>query len=302
MIDIVCVNWNSGAQLRICVDSILNFGAGIVGKIIVVDNGSTDNSIQSIENLPNINIISAGENLGFGRACNLGARTAVSDYLLFLNPDAEIHQGTLQISLAYMQEPSNAKVGICGVKLLDRNGHVARGCARFPTAVSMTAKVIGIDRVFPRLGFVMREWNHECSRLVDHVIGAYYFVRRSLFDELQGFDERFFVYLEDLDFSLRASNAGWLVAYVAETDAFHAGGGTSDQVKALRLFYSLRSRLQYAAKHFSWSGVLVVSLATITVELTMRSLYALLGFSWNALKETWIAYYLLAMWCFSRDG
>jgi GT2 family glycosyltransferase len=281
MIDIVCVNWNSGVQLRACIDSIVNYGAGIVENIFVVDNGSTDNSIGSIEHFPNITIIAAGENLGFGRACNLGARNAVSDYLLFLNPDAELHSGTLQRSLDYMEDANNANIGICGVKLFEGDEHIARSCARFPTAMSVAANAVGIDRVFSRLGYVMREWDHESNRLVDHVIGAYYFVRRSLFDELQGFDEQFFVYLEDVDFSLRAHNAGWSVAFLADAHAFHAGGGTSDQVKALRLFYSLRSRLLYASKHFSWPGVLAVNLTTLLIEPVVRSMYAILRFSWT---------------------
>jgi len=141
----------------------------------------------------------------------------------------------------------------------------------------------------------MAEWPHDITRDVDHVIGAFFLVRRSLFESLGRFDERFFVYLEDLDFSYRARQAGWRSVYLANAQAFHAGGGTSHQVKARRLFYSLRSRLLYAAKHFSKSGAALVFLATLLLEPLSRSAWALMRRSLPSLKETWQGYGML--WC-----
>ena len=97
----------------------------------------------------------------------------------------------------------------------------------------------------------MREWNHEESREVDQVMGAFFLVRQKLFEEWGGFDERFFVYLEDVDFSSRARRVGWRSFYMAGVKAYHKGGGTSEQIKSTRLFYSLRSRILYSYKHFS---------------------------------------------------
>lgn len=296
MIEIIIVNWNAGTQLRNCIDSVTQHGAGLVKKSIVVDNGSIDGSDTGVEGLPNVNLIRAGANLGFGKACNLGAQNAKSDYLLFLNPDAALFADTLPKALAYMQDPAHAKVGICGVQLLDEAGHVSRSCTRFPSAAGFVAHAVGLDRLFPRLGHFMAEWSHEQTLQVDHVIGAFFLVRRAVFESLNGFDEHFFVYLEDLDFSYRAHQAGWQSVYLAETQAFHAGGGTSNQVKARRLFYSLRSRLLYAFKHFSWFGAVVVLLATLFVEPVSRSALALLRRSWTALKETWSAYGMLWRW------
>jgi GT2 family glycosyltransferase len=142
----------------------------------------------------------------------------------------------------------------------------------------------------------MAEWDHKQTRPVDHVIGAFFLVRRELFEALEGFDERFFVYLEDLDFSYRAYQSGWRSVYLGDVQAFHAGGGTSNQIKARRLFYSLRSRLLYSFKHFSWIGASAVLIATLLVEPLSRSVLALLRRSWPGLKETWAAYGMLWQW------
>ncbi|MEX1214262.1 glycosyltransferase family 2 protein [Saccharospirillum sp.] len=296
MIDIVTVNWNAGPQLKNCVDSITKYGGGLVDKIIVVDNGSTDGSEVLVETTPNVTLIRTGENLGFGKACNLGAKHADSNYLLFLNPDAALFEGTLGKAVNFMQESTNQTVGICGVQLIEESGKVSRSCVRFPTVTGFLAHAVGLDRVVPSLGHFMAEWDHLADREVDHVIGAFYLVRRGFFEELQGFDERFFVYLEDLDFSYRAHQAGWRSFYLADAQAFHAGGGTSNQVKARRLFYSLRSRLLYAFKHFSAPAALTVLATTLLLEPLARSVLALARCSLSAFKETWSGYRMLWAW------
>ena len=299
-LSIVIVNWNAGSQLTDVVASIAEYHHGLVEAVIIADNASTDDSLARVEALQDLPfkllIIRNSENLGFGKACNLGARQANSDYLLFLNPDAALYANTLPKALAYMQDPANARVGICGVQLLDETSHVSRSCSRFPSPLGLVSQVVGLDRVFPRLGQFMDDWDHHDVREVDHVIGAFFLVRRELFAALNGFDERFFVYSEDIDFSYRAYQAGWRSVYLADAQAFHAGGGTSRQVKARRLFYCLRSRLVYVFKHFSWVGAWGVLLAILLVEPFSRSALVLLRRSESGLKETWAAYGMLWRW------
>jgi GT2 family glycosyltransferase len=295
IIKVIIVNWNAGSQLNFCLSSFSNFLRKDVFEAIVIDNGSTDGSSASSLNFANVELLYAGQNLGFGKACNLGARDAQAKYLLFLNPDAAVVPSTLEKVLTYMQEPAHSDVGICGVQLLDESGHVSRSCARFPTPRGFVANAFGLDKVFPGIGHFMAEWAHDNTRDVDHVIGAFYMVRREVFDSLNGFDERFFVYLEDLDFSYRARQAGWRSVFLADAQAFHAGGGTSNQVKARRLFYSLRSRLLYAFKHFSWAGAVLVMLTTLLVEPLSRSALAVVRRSWPSFRETWQGYGML--WC-----
>jgi len=128
----------------------------------------------------------------------------------------------------------------------------------------------------------------ECmeSRDVDQIIGAFFLVRRSLFDALGGFDPRFFVYFEEVDFSLRALQAGFRSYYLASSTAYHKGGGSSHQAKAARLFYSLRSRLLYGFKHFSFLDAFALALLTLTVEMAARLLAALGSLSLSKLVET----------------
>jgi GT2 family glycosyltransferase len=295
-VTVVIVNWNSGDQLCSCVKSIILNGGQCVREIIVVDNASTDASDTCIEGVSGVRLIRAGANLGFGKACNLGARQALSEYLLFLNPDAALYADTLPKAMAWMQDPINARVGICGVQLLDEGGHVSRSCARFPSALGFAAHAFGAVRFFPRLGHFMTEWNHLSNNQVDHVIGACFLMRRRLFVSLNGFDERFFVYFEDVDLSFRSNQAGWSSMYLAEIQAFHAGGGTSRQVKSHRLFYSLRSRIQYSFKHFSILASLSVLLVTIIVEPFSRVALSMARGSWGEIKEVGSAYSMLCRW------
>jgi GT2 family glycosyltransferase len=296
LISIVIVNWNSGDQLRRCVDSICNSNHEVQYEIIVVDNDSNDGSEIFIDKDHKATLVHARCNLGFGKACNLGSSYATGDYLLFLNPDAAIFSDTLKTSLGFMSEPSNMTVGICGVRLVDEEGDVARGCTRFPAPTDFILHSIGIAHIFPRLNYFMVEWAHDSTRDVDHVIGAFFLVRRTVFDVLGGFDERFFVYLEDLDFSYRARHAGWRSVYLTDAQAFHAGGGVSDQVKAHRLFYSIRSRVLYAFKHFSKVDAVLVAIVSFIFEPMFRSVLALLRGSWPTLNETFRGYAMLLRW------
>ena len=295
-IDIVVVNWNSGSQLSNCIEFIQKYDAGLVRNIIVVDNGSVDDSESFLEKQANVKLIRTGENLGFGRACNIGAKHGNSEFVLFLNPDAQLFENSLSSLVQFTRQKENEKNGIFGIQLIDEEGHIAQSCTRFPSIAGLIAHATGFDRVFPALGHFMTEWDHASTRRVDHVIGAFFLLRRPLFDLLHGFDERFFVYLEDLDISYRAKSLGWSAVYFAEAQAFHAGGGTSRQVKAKRLFYSLRSSIIYAFKHFNVFAAAIFLLVTLLIEPFMRSILALFRGSWPSLKETWLAYGMLVQW------
>jgi hypothetical protein len=160
----------------------------------------------------------------------------------------------------------------------------------------MLAHALGLDRVLQSTGYVMSEWAHDETRFVDHVIGAFYLIRRDAFERLGGFDERFFVYLEDLDLSMRVGDAGGRCLFVAEAIAYHVGGGTTRSIKATRLFYSLRSRLQFVSKHFGVVWTVIVWSASLTLEPLLRSLGAVRHRSSRELAEVWIAYSQLLRW------
>lgn len=287
-VDVVLVNWNSGSQLRLAVDSVLSGGDrnGPV-SIFVVDNGSRDGSLNGLDSLRGVQVLRNGENLGFAAACNQGAALGGGEFILFLNPDAAVFQNTIEHCIAFMRRPENADVGICGVQLVDAAGIVQRSCARFPDAKTYLAQAFGFAGVSPsRFSHIMMTFDHRETRDVDHVTGAYFLIRRSVFEGLGGFDERFFVYLEDLDLALRAKRSGWRSVFLARARAYHKGGGVSDQVKAHRLFYSLRSRILYAFKHFNRAEAWAVCFATLAVEPAPRLVRGLLRLSGRELTDT----------------
>ena len=295
--DIIIVNWNSGPQLHSCINSIVEFGLPLVNQIIVVDNGSTDGSEIDVENLPKVTLIRAGYNRGFAAACNQGADLASADYLLFLNPDTRLFENSLSIPLDFMNDEDNTKAGICGIQLVDESGEVSHSCARFPSLSIFLAQALGLNRL-PKLRHLTQaivEWSHDSTRNVEQVMGSFFLMRRSVFEILGGFDERFFVYFEEVDLSLRACQAGWRSVYLANAQAFHAGGGTSRQVKAHRLFYSLRSRLLYGFKRFSLIKAWFLLLVTLGLEPLTRIIFALVKGELQSVQHTLKGYYLLFM-------
>lgn len=297
-LDIIIVNWNTGRQLRDCLMSIVNANKrGIrLERVIVVDNASSDGSVEGFGDLDlPLTIIRNSENRGFAAACNQGAKSSQADYLLFLNPDTRLFPDSLAKPLAFMEMPENCQVGICGIQLTDDYGNISQTCARFPTTDRFFSKMLGLDKLVPKrfLSHFMTDWDHLENREVDQVMGAFFLVRRLVFKEFRGFDERFFVYFEEVDLSYRARKAGWLSFYLAEAQAYHKGGGTSEQVKAMRLFYSLRSRILYGYKHFGIGAATGLMAITLLVEPISRLMFALVRGQISQISETLIAYLML---------
>lgn len=274
-IDVVIVNWNTGSYLKECVESVIKYDSGLVDKIIIVDNASNDDSLSLIEGLSQLTLIQNSDNLGFAKACNIGAETCNSNYLLFLNPDARIYENTLSSCLNFLDDEKNASVGILGVPLEDANGNIARCCARYPSIFNVVSGAIGLDKLIPSSGALMKEWDHLTTREVDQVIGAFFLVRRSVYNKLSGFDERFFVYYEEVDFSCRAKKEGYKSVYYSGTRAFHYGGVSSSKTIANRLYFSLRSRVQYFYKHLNVASTLFIILTTLFIEFPARMIHAI---------------------------
>ncbi|MGI9234476.1 MAG: glycosyltransferase family 2 protein [Woeseiaceae bacterium] len=309
-VDVVIVNWNAGPLLEQCLESLNEFALQSISAVVLVDNASTDGSVEECNgiDLP-IKVIRNRENRGFALACNQGAALCTAKYILFLNPDTRVFQNSLTCPIRFMENSKNAQVGICGIQLVDEQNNVSRTCMRFPAVGRFFAQATGLNRI-PGMrgwGISMREWDHLASKEVEQVIGAFFFTRRALFEDLGGFDERFFVYFEEVDFSLRAKDAGWNTVYLSDGQAFHLGGGTTQQIKATRLFYSLRSRLLYGFKHFSLGKAWLLLAVTLVVEPIGRSFYGIFvslvrepRFAFRDLKETWTGYAMIIGWLGKR--
>jgi len=187
-------------------------------------------------------------------------------------------------------------VGICGIQLVDEQGQVARTCSSFPTPTLLCARMLGIDKIFPRFvpPHFLSDRDHCSSRRVDQVMGAFMLVRRYLFDRLKGFDSRFFVYFEDLDLALRSQRLGYSSFYLADAQASHAGGKCSQSAQGAALSYCLRSRIQYSWKHFGVIGGITVLLGTICLEPLTRVIRGICRGSLEELREIYEAY--LRLW------
>jgi N-acetylglucosaminyl-diphospho-decaprenol L-rhamnosyltransferase len=274
-VHVVIVNWNSGTQLRECLASFAAVAddAVTLARVTVVDNASVDGSAEGLETALPLTVIRNADNRGFAAACNQGAAGSDANYLLFLNPDTRLMPGSLELPARYLQSEHHEAVGIVGIQLIDSNGHVARNTARAPSARSMIGNSLGLDRLMPSVfpPHFVSDWAHDETRNVDQVMGAFFFVRRSVFEALGGFDERFFVYYEDLDFSMRGRTQGWSSVYLATAQAFHRGQGTTEGATARRMFYFARSRILYAQKYFGALGSFGVVLTTLLLEPIARA-------------------------------
>lgn len=274
-VHVVIVNWNSGTQLRECLASFAAVADDHVtlARVTVVDNGSVDGSAEGLDTRLPLTVIRNADNRGFAAACNQGAAGSDASYLLFLNPDTRLMPGSLGLPVRYLQSEHHEAVGIVGIQLIDSNGHVARNTARAPSARSMIGHSLGLDRLMPSVfpPHFVREWAHDETRSVDQVMGAFFFVRFGVFGVLGGFDERFFVYYEDLDFSMRARTQGWSSVYLATAQSFHRGQGTTEGATARRTFYFARSRILYARKYFDGLGSFGVMFTTLVVEPIARA-------------------------------
>jgi N-acetylglucosaminyl-diphospho-decaprenol L-rhamnosyltransferase len=294
-LNIIIVNWNSANQLNECLSSIVSTKRDQfrLNSVVVVDNASTDRSLAGITDLDlPLDLIVNSENKGFGYACNQGAASSESDYLLFLNPDTRLFEAALDRSINFMENSLSQKIGVAGIQLVDERGNVQRNCTRFPSLVNFWCSIAGIDKIIKNkfTSYLMTDWDHSTTRSVDQVMGAFYLIRSEIFQALAGFDEYFFIYFEDLDLSYRVKQLGWSSYYLADIQSFHRGGGTSESIKSTRLFYFIRSRILYAYKHFSPIAATSILLASLSIEPLSRIGFSLLRFSGSQVRETVSAY------------
>ena len=304
-LDIIIVNWNAGVQLCDCLQSIntVNRDGFELSRVVVVDNASRDWSANGLEyrRLP-LTIIRNKENRGFAPACNQGAKGSMADYLLFLNPDTRLFADSLCKPINFMEKPANEYIGICGVRMQEESGKMMTSCAHFPNLRLMFSEMTGLYRLSPKLFKRHFLAESECTQSmeIDQVIGSFFLVRKSIFVALHGFDERFFVYYEEVDFSLRAKQKGFTSYYLSEVSIFHRGGGITEQVKSIRLFYSLRSKVIYGFKNFPYLHAIALALLTFSIELMARVVRSAINLSFSQFLETIGAYKRLVIYFIGR--
>ena len=273
--DVVIVNWNSGSDLKNCIQSIVNNSLNNINSIIIVDNASTDDSNKNIANLdPRIRLLRNDKNMGFAKACNLGAAQCNSNFILFLNPDTVFINNPLKEILNLFEKRKD--VGIIGIQNINENGEIVKSCSRKPSTLNIISGILGIDLFFPGLGMKMREWDHNTDRYVDQVIGAFFCIRKEIFLQLNGFDERFFMYFEEVDLSLRTNKLNFKSYFLSKESIVHIGGNSSKNVKQKRLEYNTISRIQYFKKNHSFLSYITILFFSLLIEPLTRIMKSVL--------------------------
>lgn len=225
-LSVVVVNFNSGAFLEATTSALLaSLPPG--SELIVVDNDSSDSSTAPLRDHDGIIFVQLKKNVGFGAAANIGAARARNELIVFLNPDAFVPDGTLQRMADYLA--THPESGLCGGLLLDFQGREQAGSRRYdPTLMRSWGKAV--RSIVPMRMFPTFDRHDEplpsTSVQVDAISGACMMVRRKAHQEIDGFDEGFFLHFEDLDYCRRARDAGWDVGFVPEAPVFHYQGAS----------------------------------------------------------------------------
>jgi GT2 family glycosyltransferase len=304
-LSVVIVNWNVCQLLRRCLASLVqseglptNSGSDSsvdAVEIIVVDNGSTDDSVQMVhDEFPAVRLIENRANLGFARANNLGIAETHGRYVLLLNPDAEVASGTLATMLAFAD--AHPDIGLIGPQLINADGSVQSSRRRFPTIATAVFESTWLEpwapsRILDR--YYVRDRRDNVTQDVDWVQGAALFVRRDVIEQVGGMDEQFFMYSEELDWCRQIKDAGWRIVYYPEAQVVHHGGKSSDQVVAARHIYFQTSKVLYFRKyHGAWVGELLrlFLLENYTWQLAVESVKWLIGHRRELRRERIMAY------------
>ncbi len=265
-LSIVIVNYNVAHFLKECIGSIYRSDFTPDMEIIVVDNASTDHSKELISrHYPEVRWVQNTENRGFSKACNQGAALSKGDYILFLNPDTLLTQDTLQKTHDFASSIQN--FGALGVKMIDGSGRYLQESKRsVPTIWDSFTKMTGLYKLAPESAFLNGYYQGHLSSEETHEVtalaGAFIMVSREAWEAVGGFDERYFMYSEDIDLGLSIHQAGYGVYYYADAQIIHFKGESTKKsgYRFNRSFYEsmILFMEKYKGDLYSASSVLIL--------------------------------------------
>lgn len=253
-LSICIVNWNTRDDLEQALLSLHQPDPGIDLEVVVVDNASHDGSADMVrQRFPRAALIASSTNLGFARGYNLAVSRTRGRHLLILNPDTVVHPGALEAITAFLD--SRPEAAAVGPRLLNRDGSIQPSCRRFPNTWAAIFRNTLLGRVFSGNRFVraylMADFDHLSIREVDWISGAAMAIRREAWEQVGGFDEGFFMYAEDMDWCLRAHQAGWRIYYLPGAVITHRIGASSDQRPLAMVAQFHRSMARFYRKHYA---------------------------------------------------
>ena len=257
-VSVIIVNWNAGKYLEETINSLREKANDISYEIILVDNNSNqdEESYLYLENLvkfDNVTLIKSNENLGFAKANNVGMSLAKGRNFLILNPDVVMHNNVIKVLSDYLD--NNADVGMVGPKVLNMDGSFQQPCLRGkPYPKDTLFHLIGLAKAFPRMEFfngyalwhLDRTKINECGALS----GCCMMLKKSLYEEIGGMDEQFFMYQEETDWGLRTAKAGYKTVYNPNAEITHYQGVTTKKIKVKSIWIFTQSMMKFFKKHF----------------------------------------------------
>ncbi|MEH2324641.1 MAG: glycosyltransferase family 2 protein [Nostoc sp.] len=250
-VSIILVNYNGAEILADCLNSLEKFIDIPNYEIIVVDNASSDSSVKLIsENFPEFRLLKQAQNSGFGAGNNAGVKVATGEFLFLLNTDTVLTSNILPHLIELMQ--ADPQVGIIGPKLLNPDGSLqisvspALGIKGEYQARKMHRDYLNISQQN------LIEQKFQEIQEVDIVVGAAFFIRSSLFHELGGFDENFFMYFEESDLCQRAQYQGYKIMYTPHVSLIHLKGYSIQKAANTMSIEYRRSQIYYYQKHRPW--------------------------------------------------
>jgi GT2 family glycosyltransferase len=246
-VSIIIVTRNTRALAIAAVRSVFESQDGLAKEIIVVDNGSTDDTQSALTaEFPSVKYVRSETNLGFARANNLGAKVATGEFLLLLNSDARLKPESLRLAVDWMRQ--NPKAGVAGAQLLNPDGSRQNSIANFPSLATELLNKSLLRRIFPRR-FPGKEHKFLQPVEVESVIGAFMLIRRELWQKIGGLDERYFFFLEETDFCAQARKLGSTVFHLPQVQVWHEQGKSAGQWPAAARIEYWRSRYLYFGNH-----------------------------------------------------
>jgi len=266
----ICIlNWNTAADLRRCLASLVAAGfslraaqpKGCGHEVIVVDNASTDGSADMVRHeFPQARLIANKNNLGFAAGHNQGIAASSGRYILLLNADTVVHANALGTLVAAMD--SLPRAAVAGPRLLNADGSLQFSCRRFPRFATGLFRKVPLGRLLPdnvfNRDYLMASWDHSRERQVDWVSGAAFCLRREALRDIGLLDAGYFMYCEDVDWCYRARRAGWQAWYIPQAVITHLHGRSTDQRPFAMSFQFHRSMIRFYRKHYSpaWPALL----------------------------------------------
>jgi len=255
-LSIVVVNYNVKYFLEQCLDSVFLAIKNIDAEVFVVDNLSTDDSLEYLKPLfPDVKFIENQENVGFSRANNQAIAIARGEYILLLNPDTVIGEKSLINICRFMDE--NPQAGALGVKMLDGYGRFLPESKRgFPSPWNSFCKMLGLSKLFPYSrrfgGYHLKYLDKNDLHTVNILAGAFMMVRKEAIEKAGYLDEHFFMYGEDIDWSYRIAHSGYENYYYPEPIIHYKGESTKKDIKYVKHFYE--AMLIFFNKHYPHSN------------------------------------------------